>query len=418
MKKFLSTFIGTLLALSLLVTQARATYAIYSPRVSQEIAKIKMHIKTSKERNGFMSLEEVWKNVAAANKALKEQKQAFGTPGKYIQYQKEQKLLLLKNLTFSFFNDIALLFGSFSDLGWYSACLRDDVWTLQALQEEVTKEMYKAALLSDHQNADILWNDYKLLYAIINGGVFQATKDGKVVVSKEYKEKGLMWESKDTAFWFGEGDVHNYYVDCPYGELTQAVKEVVNSFWNIVDTFSSGGEGGLFAGGLAEMAAAAQKRAKLRASNWIAANQLKVTFGGQQGGNPRSLIQGFEKNVVAELRTYGDYIKGFAKEIKPTFDTDTATVREIYKEYEKVEKDRKILTNQMETALIFNLSFNNVADESLKTLDKTLFQINKEIKRAFDFELSEVNLQSFCEQLRVVATTQCKNHSAEAPTCK
>lgn len=448
--------IGSLIISILLLWQAGTANAIYSPTLSEEVENIRGHVSSAKSANGIGTFQNAWDQVNQENQELRSRGEAWGTPGDFVIFLNAVKELMIASGTNLFYEDWALLIGVHPDTGSIiTNCLRDDIWEIKALQEEVLNELFKAALLSDSIHSAMLWTDYKFLDTIVNtGGAATVIRGGGYL---DISVRSLKANYDDTDYWF-PGVVQNYYLDCPFGEFKQVFEEVERSFNRLIDTFS--GDTLSSWGSLAEQA---QARAKQRAAEWIRKNQIGLTFGGEKGGNPQKLIDGpsliglgkeigqsiaarrFPDNVtkymapqfVQSLKTNASFVGGFgemiydsaleigkavavqARYVFGSEDIDPGTnVIEIVGAYNFAREQREKAEKQAETGLVYNLQLTEVSEKSLITIERKLFEINQEIRRAFTSDASSENVKILCEKLMTVAKKQCKNKSSDPPKCK
>lgn len=415
MKKIKFKIIGVSFLL-ILFLQAPAVHAIYSPTLSTEVVIIKQHVLTSIQQNGVGSLRNAWDKVFNQNEALKADGQAFGTPGGFVIIIDSLKEIFINQLVNNFMDGFSMLIGSFFETGQtITTCLRDDFWEIQALQEEVINETLKAALLNDKLNSAILFADYKKLDRYLyGGGTIKVNVDGSI---KPEEFGGLKHDWKNTKVLFPGGELPNFYISCPYGEFDQAFKQLGNSFDNLADSFNKD----LFSE-FGTLKVAAQKRAKARAAQWIAANQITFTFAGENGHSPTSLVKGPGLDGLAgRLRTEAEFIKGYSELIyddtlKPLFTTATAPITTLRDYYFRADEARRDIKLQLETASQFNLSLNSVSEESLKAFETTMFKINQTIQAAYT---TSDDLNKICEQIEYLAKIQCKNKSGNLDiSCK
>lgn len=444
--------IGITLSIVLLFAQAGSALAIFSPVLSKEVSEIKKDVMTSRQQNGVGTWLNAMEKVNQDNADYISRGMASGTPGGFEIFMGAIKEALIDQGLESFLDGFGLLLGSFFETKTsITTCLRDDIWALQALQEEVINEMLKAGLLDDLTNGHILLNDYHWLQARINGGRKDVVVpvDGAVVKPEDYEIKGLKNSFDNTAYWFPEGDV-NYYVECPYGEFKQAIDEAKVSLERLVSTFSGGG---LQLGSLADMWALAKKRAVKRAADYIAKNQISISFGGETGANSQGLINGYGlagldadmKGVVQQLSLYGDFLEAGSLAVlgaaegaavlpqwiaSQTFGADnkiytwepsegvkgnTADVKTILGELQRAKDLREMTLKRATSTLTFNLSLNHVSENNLKDIEKKMVLINTKILEATDPKA----LPGTCEQIATILNSQCKNKAQGNPiSCK
>ncbi len=389
-----------MITLILIFSQAGAARAFYSPVINGEVSDMRQHIQSSQQKNGIGTWWNVAQKAEKKNQALN-----AGYQGVFTSAVKE---MATNALTDSFWDGISLLVKSWlgdSSKGSISNCLRDDIWEAQALQEQVLNEVMKASILSNTEDASILWNDFQNLESII---------------------ELLKSSSKDKKLWFP--DSQNFYVNCPYGDFTQAWQDLTRA----LKSFENLGGQSLQLGNFGVLAKIAKKRAIQRAQEWIKANQLTLTIGGKQGANPRSLFNGpGVSGLAADFKTEWGYAKNFAELVFVNTYKGVSELAKGQKEFEKLEdvstyandytkayNARDKTLKQMESAIKFNLSFNNVAQNSLKEIDKIMFETNGIIEDAFSSKTTPENLKTFCEKINAVIKKQCKNKNVEVPACK
>ena len=382
----LRKFTGIALILILLTTQANPANAFYSPTLNNEVSLVKQHLQTSKTKNGNGTLDQAYDK--AKNNANEGFSNLFATSLKEI---------ITKSLKDSFLDGLSLIFGRWIGTNvWISNCLRDDIWELQALQEQVLDEVFRSSILSNLADANILWKDYTKL----NGFYY--------ILRSEFKN-GAMWFPK----------TKNYYIDCPYGEFTKAWQDIKRA----LESFTALGKGTIELGSFGSMAKRAEKRAVKRAQEWIKANQITLTIGGSQGANPRDITtKAGLAGLAADIKTQMQYAKSMAELIFVNtykglsgLAIDESTLVDIDRiaaANQQASEAAQIAQNQMESAIKFNLSLNNVAENQLKTIDKILEDTNFVIKSAQDTKFSQENVKTFCDKLAILLKIQCKNKSS------
>lgn len=406
MRKFLRKITGITLAFTLIFSQVPVANAIYSPYITSEISLVKANIIQARQVHGVFNFGD-----------LLRERSDFINIGLYSYFFESVGRTIANGLVDGFLDGFALFFGiNPKDGKLITTCLRDDVWELQALQEEVLNELFKTALLGDFDLSTRLSNDYDLLEEIINGNKDKKAKRLRRTVNGqevELETEGLQTDYELTASWFPPG-TQNYYINCPYGEFTQAFQQLVNSVQTL------GGFTRPYTGSLKE---AAIQNAKRRAEQWIAANQLTLTLGGEAGSNPKSLVRGPGLDGLSgDLRTEWEYIKEYGDLVFVSpfrdFESRSPEVADVVDFYEKAQKSKTLAVGQAQNALRYRLTLQDTGEENLKALDQALFEINQEIQRAFTTNSSPANAKTFCEQIRTVARTQCKNHIDVIPACK
>ena len=265
-----------------------------------------------------------------------------------------------------------------------STCLRNDIWILEDLRDIVAQEMIKAYLMMDSNNGDVLSNDYNYLRYHIDylkeyGSRPQYPQpnlgDTIPITSSEY----LFGRKSDVNYYsiqFPVEEVESEFSEeeckvqcmrktcnetcveeckeeddvcgtidcsktcnescttapnaecvekcaaasqltlsgCPESDFVEAFEEVKESLITL-KTLSSGS--GSDWGSILVMAKA---RARRRAEEWIKSNQISMTLGGEEGGNPQSLIKGDSWNVfVGQFKTQKQILKNMIGSLTPLF---------------------------------------------------------------------------------------------------
>jgi hypothetical protein len=412
--------IGVVLLLGLLFSQAPMAHALYSPVLSKEASEIKQDIMGARQQNGQGSWLNAWDKVNQDNAEYKRRGMATGTPGMFSLMGSAAGGMIVQSVTESFPDGITWLFPWLRDK---TSCLRDDIWELQALQEEVLNEMFKASLLDDLVHGGALLEDYKYLQARIDG----ETKDDKGI-----RIHGLKVDYADTSYWFPGGTETNYYMDCPYGAFTMAIKQAGDSLSRMVDAFS--GEG-FQLGSLQQMWSIAEQRAVKRAAEYIAKNQIKISFGGAPGANPQGLINGNGlEGLAADVKTgigtavayydsthagellsaAGNSFVGGGEALYNLFGGSTEINKALW-EYSAAWEGRTKDLNRISNSLTFGIQLSHVSEQSLKAIEGKMVEINTLLKEATD----QKSVPKMCEKLNLVVKNQCKNKSsAPSVNCK
>jgi len=391
LKKIISLIIGISVSVVIFI-HSPVAHALYSPVLSDEVSAITKDIVQARQTNGVKSFATIHEEAKGSNESF------------LNSYMSSIKEVIIKQLTTGYLDDLSLL------LGWWidkkedlTNCLRDDIWALKAVQEQVLSELLKAVILSDYTNSSILWQDYQLL-----------NKRAMDDLKKTYK---------DTKTWFPKE--RNYYVDCPYEDFKEATDKLQKSFENLKNTFE---QGTLELGSFASIKEAAKKRAIRKAKKWIAENKIGLTLGGKEGNSPTSLFNGPGLDgLVADIETELKFVEKFGdleyeetrKSIAP--DGESADYEQYARSYTNAKKAKDLVVDQMETSIKYNLNFNNVSEQSLIGIEKILIDINSNIEQAYDKKANgdPNNLTLFCEQLNKLAKRQCKNHAPKNfPSCK
>ena len=429
--------VGAFLALGLLFAQAPEAYALFSPLLSKEAGLIKQDIMASRQQNGSGSWLNAWEKVNQQNVEYKRKGMATGTPGMFSLMGNSIKEITIgslfdENSSSSLMDSFGLLLGISAHTNEIvSTCLRDDIWGLQALQEEVVNELFKASLLDDLVNGGALWEDYLYLKALIDGG---KRADGTKIpgIKPDWNDRPAdtpPWDA--TAYWF-PGSSTNYYRDCPYGDIPMAIEGAKTSLIHMADTFSGGG---LQLGSLSEMWNIAKRRAVEKAAKWIAKNQIKLSFGGSPGANPQGLINGsglaglgadldvayerakdiWESLHAGELvSAIGESASGSARAVSAKLGGRVEINKVLY-EYQAAWKERTIALDSLKNSLTFGIQLDHVSEESLKDIEQTMLLINTTIKEA----TTQAAMPKICEELSILVKTQCKNKSnGSTVSCK
>lgn len=318
-------FITVMAILIGLIVQSGSVYAIYSPRLSQQVGIIKQHLEGSKAQNGSNTIIEEIEQIKAYDQA---KTQAFEETGISGEARVAQEYIF--NTTYDFLiqhplDSIMMIFNFNGVNGeWISSCLRDDIWNLETVRDLVGAEMVKAYLLRDTFHGRLLQEDYKWLITHLD------------LLRKYGSDPTVQFQATDTSgkgvtvtsnkYFFGNDNAANYYLNvfdfttdptgCPEGEFQEAFREVANSAKTLA-VLSSGQ--GVEWGDIWSMAKA---NARIRAREWIRANQISVTVGGEAGGRVQSLVKGggwdrFVGNVGTQLRI----AKNMVGPVTPWFDS-------------------------------------------------------------------------------------------------
>lgn len=464
-----------------LVVQASNVNAIYSPRLSQQISIIRQHIQDSQAQNGGQTILEEIEQIKAYDQA---RRQAFEETGISGDARVAQEYIFNTTNDFLLQHPLDSILMIFNYNGyneeWISNCLRDDIWALELVRDMVGAEMVKAYMLRDTFHGNLLFEDYKWIISHLDllrkygsdpTAQFEATNafgDQVTVTSNKY--------------FFGNDNARNYYENvfnltsnptgCPEGEFQEAFREVANSAQTLA-TLSSGQ--GVEWGDIWEMAEA---NARIRAREWIRANQITLTIGGEEGGRVDSLVKGggwdrFVGNVKTQLRIaknmVGPVTPWFDKSIyEPPQSTSTANVGvgesvclfywhedEIFRDcsesqieqYEKCKddeqaaidegircdrfrtrgefisagdqaqrqlaliEDNKAAKKEVETAFIYSINLNSVAENSIYEIDQALWDMNQNIKRGYEAVDKEAGegIPTLYNEIATLAANQCPN---------
>lgn len=308
-----------------LILQTNSAYAIYSPRLSKQASIIREHLRGSQAQNGTQSILEEIEQIKAYDKA---KRAAFEETGISGSVRVAQQLIFDTTLEFVIQNPFDSLYMVFNlnapNNEWISTCLRDDIWSLETLRDMVGSEMVKAYLLRDTYHGALLMEDYKYLVSNLDLlRKYGSNPNAKIQATDVNLQSKEITSNK---YFFGnEGANANYYTNilgwisdetgCPESEFQEAFREVVNSSKTLA-TLSSGA--GAEWGSIWGMA---QANARIRAKQWIQANQLSLTLGGEAGGRPISLVKGggWDK-FVGDVKTQWEVMKDLVGPVTPLFD--------------------------------------------------------------------------------------------------
>lgn len=323
-KLIIGLFIITSLSL------AGETHAIYSPRIAQEVAQIREHIITAQEKNGTGTLLEATENIIQINRQRREAGQVYGISADARRVQNtlteqayEQALQNPFDALFMVFN---INMHNQENPIFISNCLRDDIWQLETLRDYVGSEMIKAYMMLDPTNGKRLEKDYEYIIDQLNllrryghepsANIDLLNEKGELVSisSNEYFFQTKLEDENAVNFYtrkFFKSDT----TGCPDGEFEKEIEKIVNSL-KTIRTLGSGQ--GVEWGNIYEMA---QARAKERAKQWIRANQLTLSLGGENGAALNSLIQGDGFNQFqANLKTQMRVLENMIGPVTPIFD--------------------------------------------------------------------------------------------------
>ncbi len=477
-----SFIIGITLLLGLTL-HTESVYALYSPTISNRVSLIARNIQSARTQNGAGSLLSATDSLKENDRERRAQGQVTGIPGNAKAAQSE---VFEDNYNFVISHPFDALFMVFNinlvNNEIISNCLRDDIWTLEVMRDIVSQEMIKAYMMFDTYHGDLLSKDYKYLVKTIdllrkygsNPGAYINVIDGqgnqRSVTSNEY--------------FFGtpgSSETINYYVytfevnidgpdqsSCPEGDFEGAFEQVLRS-WEVFKAMLGrfGGETWDF-NNIWEVA---KIRARQRARQWIQANQVSLTIGGENGARPQSLVKGGGLDrFVGSVKTQIRILKDMIGPVTPFFDWDNytsgrgdieegcvvydASDDEFYdcsssdlEEYDRCKDDEDEaelagiacdrfkdknevesivtkLNNQVaayqergevleeaETAFIYNLNLNNVGEQNIYAVDQELFFLNRVIERGYEGVDRDAGpgLPSLERQLSIIYNRQCAN---------
>ena len=325
--------IGLICVTGLLV-RAGDALALYSPRLSRGVSAIRQDVNSSRAQNGSQSVLEEVESIKAYDRASRENKEATGIPG---DVNVAQEMILNSINIYKPYDTLAMIFNyNYVNDEIVSTCLRDDIWQLETIRDIVGSEMLKAYMLRDTYHGDILARDYAYLTDNIDLlRKYGSNPQAKILVQNQNYFYGI--SSKE--YFFGgdppaEGEL-NYYSNadpilgygqttCPEGEFERAITEVVNSYKNITNTVGGNSLFSLERWG--DLMAMARANARSRARQWIRANEIGLTLGGEEGGNVESLIKRDGLNrFVGSIKTQWQILKNMVGPVTPFFDKKSYT---------------------------------------------------------------------------------------------
>ena len=336
----LKPFIIGLLVLIGISFQTVEAKAIYSPNIARGVSIIKQHVEESQAQHGDGSILTAIENIKAYDKAKREEVDETGIYGEAGIAQQ-----MIADTNFNFLRDAPLdgILMAFNIEGstftHISNCLRDDIWALESLRDLVAQEMIKAYLNRDAYHGGMLKNDYVYLNDQIRllrkyGADPLALVPAKIPAGEE--NEGDFSKITSHEYFFGdmpigsggEGDpALNYYstagvfsssdaTGCPDGEFEAVAQEIKNA----TQTFLTLGSGqNVEWGNIWQMAKA---NARIRARQWIQANQITLTLGGENGARHDSLVKGGGwDRFVGSMKTQLQILKGMVGLVTPLWDS-------------------------------------------------------------------------------------------------
>lgn len=368
-------------------------------------------------------------------------------------------------------DSITMIFGFILSEGNYvSSCLRDDIWMLEELGYYAFRESTKSFIMADDEMGRELWNDYNKIRKLV-----KFLKKNGNDPKKEIIDGGTTKTVKQILYGVDSTDIAYFYVDAPFdesedgcpGEFYPAIKQIVDTFKTLDDSFNAGETG------WGDLMAVAEARGKKKADDWIKKNQFTFTLGGEKGGNSTSLYSqngrskllgtlktnltelnviigpvtplfnwelyetigeaiaigfGADEEILKDNLTEDDikdncafytnnntFIKcnedelaefkaGTCDRCRPMVDSNNA-IQALDQFSLDVEEHEEKKTNIKRT-FYYNLSLVDVANSVLIEFDDELFSINEEIKNAFD-EKSGKTLPSLKKNIGAIEKKHC-----------
>lgn len=283
-------------------------------------------MQESQAQNGTESILEEIEQIKAYDRAKTATDKETGIAGD----AKVAQNLIFEN-TFAFViqhpTDTLFMVFNFNAVNaeFISTCLRDEIWSLEALRDVVGAEMVKAYMLRDHFHGGLLMDDYRYLVTHLELlRKYGSNPTAKFRATDRATKKPVQVNS--TKYFFGNKDTTNYYRSnfslisnepgCPDNEFEEAFKQVAKSAKTLA-VLSSGQ--GVEWGDIWKMAKA---NARIRAKEWIQANQMTLTVGGEEGGRVESLIKGGGPDkFVGQWKTEWEVLKNMVGPVTPWFDS-------------------------------------------------------------------------------------------------
>lgn len=436
--RILKNIFGGFLLFSLLVTAAPDARAIFSTPIASEIAAIKQHVLTARERNGTggvgsagtkLFTTETVKKTRDKDKEQEAKGGLVGLPGQFYDLRKRAKRASGQGEGGHYAESFALMFNrlpeqTFMDennvtrtkpSAWITSCLRDDLFELLDLRDAVLRESLRSALMYNPDQAAILYGDYETLTGLMD------------LLKRHYDDSPGLFFEPGAANYYGKA--------CPnggfFGELGNAWEDFSDNwdvFWNLM---TAGGTGKSAANGqwgsIWEMAKA---RAKVEAAEWVTKNQLSFTLGGEKGGDKDGLLAllkkegtgGIGRDLLQQIDVFTNLIGVFT----PVFDPDNykkpngdpRDVALVVKGIQNMVATRQQLLDGSLNALTFNLQFASIGEQSIKDIEKKMFDINTAIRRGYEAFGKEGGggIQSVCKDLQTIPYNHCAG-GAEVPVC-
>ncbi|MBN2307224.1 hypothetical protein JXD20_04525 [Candidatus Peregrinibacteria bacterium] len=454
--------------------------ALYSPRLSQRVRLIQEHMMSSQAQTGGGTILEEVEQIKAYNRAKRELNEETGISGD-ASLTVETFLRAINPA--AILDSLAMVFNyNYTNNEWISTCLRDDIWQLEELRNLVGAEMLKAYMLRDTYHGTLLSDDYKYLTTHINLLRMYGSDPDKEIPVLDNNDLVYITSSE---YFFGEeahGDPPlNYYSNvsnflgygrtaCPEGEFDKAIEEVVNSAKTVY--YTVGGNSAFSSAGWGSIWEMAQANARKRAAQWIRANQISLTLGGEEGGRLESLVKGggpqkFWGNVKSQLQILenmvgpvtplfefakwvysgsdrltencvfyypeGDVFRNCTSEQRQMQEeceddeaiasaknincdrfrnlTDVATFTEYAQEEEGREARNAQVKKEVKTAFIYNMTFDAVAEENIYFMDDIMWDMVNQIKRGYQGAGEEAGLgiPTLTREIEALTDRQCAN---------
>jgi len=310
--------IGLIILIGLSI-QTSDVNALYSPTISRGVSEIQQHILNSQAQNGNGPLLDATESVVEHDKENKEKNIETGISGRA---RIAQGVILAATFDFTIahpLDSLLMVFNFETSSGTYiSNCLRNDIWSLEALRDLVGVEMVKAYLVRDDVNGNILMKDYSYLVEQITLLRQYGWNPYKLLTPINISSNEYFFGKKPSTD--PNNPTLNYYshasdsAGCPEGEFNKAINEVRNS-WKTFTTLSQ------FNAEWGDIWKMARTNARIRAGQWIKANQISLTLGGENGARIQSLVKGggWDK-FTGNVKTQAQILENMVGPVTPFWD--------------------------------------------------------------------------------------------------
>ncbi|MBU1682330.1 hypothetical protein KJ742_00125 [Patescibacteria group bacterium] len=454
-----------------LIVQTSNVHAIYSPTISQRVNLIKQHVLSAQSQNGVGGLTEAVKTLKELDDERRAKNTATSLPGDAGLIHAEVIRNTFTELIAAPWDNLFMIFNIIFSRGEaISNCLRDDIWMLMDLKDAVVQEMLKSYMMLDKYHGDLLADDYRYLISHINilKTYGMHPEEELLIITQNGVE-----EMTTNEYLFGSEDARNYYKvvfppdanGCPDGDFQAAFEEVWNAIQNLAIIGSGSGSDW---GSIWDMAKA---RARRRAAEWIEANQISLSIGGEGGANPFSLFKNdgwdrFTGKVMTELTILKNTVVGPVvplfewaiysggesdsgcvyywsdyNEYRPcteaqervyetclddpdslAFTTkltcrlykntkERKTALKILADYKKDLEEHEEILKEVETAFVYHVELNSVGEQSLIDVSTTLTKINGQIERGYEATGKEAGpgITTIISKLSQFSKKHCSN---------
>ncbi len=443
MKNLFKKIIGLTFGFLLTLSVASPAHAIFSPSLGEEVQAIKQNVRNVQAQIGTGSLQDaftVWRAKDGECRDLQDAQIAAGNTspvtcgfnGELSRYSSSVKNTIAKELVLGggaqFLDTFGLIINTLPSRGEIiSSCLRDDIWELEDLQNVVLQELFRAAVLGDAPGANQLHDDYIRLGDLIkilkddykdldpdDGVIFFPGDRNYYLLKTSDGEGAYEWDEEQQRIIFIRDS------GCPYGEFQEAITAFIGHMNNFMVAANPTETASL--GNLKEIAAIARIRAAQRAQQFILTNQISLTLGGPEGGNNSSLIK---NEAVGGLRNqFGGVLNQVIHSIDEGLERERAerpNPRDAKEALNRVRQDiaaRETAIERATNVLTFHHQLSNVSENSLKAMDRTLFEMNETLKWGFDGNAGTPAIIAACETITHVGSQQCTNNFGNPPSCK